>query len=167
MKSSSLLFLLLTTSGNSFQQQSSTSSHRRLDLTLQNSKISNDSAASLPPELQLAMDRKNKSRQKFGLEPLSAPQFLELQGKIAEMEEKQQQIYQQNQQQKGATKRSEKNFIAKMVQKGLEDTCYSSFDCESPKVCCDLGFKKMCCSNGMMEVNHAYALEPIPVDMRE
>ena len=126
-----------------------------------------DGGMALSPELQQALETKNASRKKFGLEPLSAPQFLELQSQIAAMEQDQAKAAQLYQPQPEAPKGGLGNFAKTLFQKPLEDTCYSSFDCESPKVCCDLGFKKMCCSNGMMEVQHQYAFEPVPVDMRE
>ena len=128
----------------------------------------------LPPELQQALESKNASRKKFGLEPLSVPQFLELQGQVAELSRQQEaqaaQYYQQQEQQMAQQRRNSGgvgNFAKTIFQNALEDQCYSNFDCESPKVCCDLGFKKMCCSNGMMEIKHEYAYEPIPVDMRD
>ena len=128
----------------------------------------------IPPELQQALESKNASRKKFGLAPLSVPQFLELQGQVAELSKQQEaqatQYYQQQEQQMAKQQQRSGglgNFAKTIFQKSLEDTCYSNFDCESPKVCCDLGFKKMCCSNGMMEVDHQYAYEPVPVDMRE
>jgi hypothetical protein len=170
MKSSVLVLLLAcgygTTDG--FQQSASCSSHRVSPL---HAEASSDGAALLPPDLQLAMERKNQSRQKFGLKPLSGPQFLELQSQVAELEQQQVLKAQQQQDQRTSSnqrlKQSSGNFIKDIFQQGVEDQCYTNFDCESPKVCCDLGFKKMCCSSGMMEVQHQYALEPVPVDMRE
>jgi hypothetical protein len=122
-----------------------------------------------PPELQQALERKNASRQKFGLEPMTAPQFLEMQSQIAEMEQEQVSKIQQQQQQNlsRASSSSPVETLKQLFQSTLlEDTCYSSFDCESPKVCCDLGLKKMCCSNGLLEVRHEYILVPVTVDMR-
>mmetsp|Transcript_3761 Transcript_3761/g.7872 ORF Transcript_3761/g.7872 Transcript_3761/m.7872 type:complete len:288 (-) Transcript_3761:282-1145(-) len=46
----------------------------------------------------------------------------------------------------------------------FESTCESNFDCDRPEVCCDLGFRKMCCSSGSMAKNlqleYAYATIP-------
>ena len=47
-------------------------------------------------------------------------------------------------------KRKRKNGLANLFGSLLEDTCESNYDCERPKLCCDFGFKKMCCANGMM-----------------
>jgi hypothetical protein len=46
----------------------------------------------------------------------------------------------------------------------FEDTCESNFDCERPEVCCDLGYKKMCCSSGEMaqDLQLQYATVPVP-----
>lgn len=138
---------------------------------LQDSPSSSSEDMILSADLEQAMERKNKSRLNFGLKPLTGPQFLELQQQIAELDHQQELVYldqqQQQQNEKALSKQSNNNFIKQLFQKSLEDTCLTSFDCESPKVCCDLGFKKMCCSNGMMEVRYEYAMLPVPVDMRE
>jgi hypothetical protein len=44
------------------------------------------------------------------------------------------------------------------------DTCESNFDCRYPEVCCDLGFKKSCCSSGQTARNLRleYATVPVP-----
>lgn len=46
----------------------------------------------------------------------------------------------------------------------LEDKCESNFDCEQPEVCCDFGYKKMCCSSGQMahDLQLEYATVPVP-----
>mmetsp|Transcript_26465 Transcript_26465/g.40082 ORF Transcript_26465/g.40082 Transcript_26465/m.40082 type:complete len:359 (-) Transcript_26465:246-1322(-) len=46
----------------------------------------------------------------------------------------------------------------------FEDRCESNFDCEQPEVCCDFGYKKMCCSSGQMVKNLQleYATVPVP-----
>lgn len=152
---------------NAYSSQSSTSG-RRVHVAPLHAEMSSEAMA-LDPKLQQALESKNASRQKFGLEPLSISQFLELQSQVAAME--QEQVAKVVTQMKPQAKQPQSNglgrFAKTIFQKTLEDTCYTNFDCESPKVCCDLGFKKMCCSNGMMEVQHEYATVPVPVDMRE
>jgi len=53
----------------------------------------------------------------------------------------------------------------KNISAQFESTCESNFDCERPEVCCDLGFRKMCCSSGSMaknlQVEYAYATVPV------
>merc|ERR1712232_457772 len=126
MMRSSVLFLLMTSgfgpATNAFQQSAPISYHHHEWHVALHAEVSSSSDAALPPELQLAMERKNQSRQKFGLEPLSAPQFLELRNQSTDMQNLQQQ---KQQQQKSPTARNEKNFLQKMIQKGMEDTCYS------------------------------------------
>ena len=58
------------------------------------------------------------------------------------------------QRQKEIAKNSGINGIfQKLFGDALEDTCASNYDCQRPKVCCDMGFKKMCCSSGMRVFN--------------
>ena len=41
------------------------------------------------------------------------------------------------------------NILGKIFGGVLKNGCESNFDCERPQVCCDVGFKKICCSNGL------------------
>eukprot|EP00527_Entomoneis_sp_CCMP2396_P007135 CAMPEP_0198143304 /NCGR_PEP_ID=MMETSP1443-20131203/6275_1 /TAXON_ID=186043 /ORGANISM="Entomoneis sp., Strain CCMP2396" /LENGTH=274 /DNA_ID=CAMNT_0043806525 /DNA_START=71 /DNA_END=895 /DNA_ORIENTATION=+ len=50
------------------------------------------------------------------------------------------------------------NFINNVFQ----DTCECNFDCDQPEVCCDFGFKKMCCFSGRTAQNLEYATVPVP-----
>lgn len=45
--------------------------------------------------------------------------------------------------------KNNKNPLSKLFGSVLKDTCEDNFDCERPEVCCDFGFKKMCCRSGM------------------
>merc|ERR1719464_132750 len=104
-----------------------------------------------------ALEQKNEFRKKFGLKPINMEEFVELQREVAAID---------NQQKKKAAvaaieleqaKQSKENksggFFGKMFGNVLEDTCQSNYDCVSPEVCCDFGFKKMCCSSGMLVFN--------------
>lgn len=103
----------------------------------------------LPHDLE-ALEKKNMARKKFGLKPMSPEEFLELQEQVAELD---------NQQKKKAAaaaaemakqqKQQDGGFFNKLFGNVLKDTCETNFDCEYPEVCCDFGFKKMCCSSGM------------------
>eukprot|EP00986_Skeletonema_menzelii_P004637 scaffold1605_cov114-Skeletonema_menzelii.AAC.3 len=44
------------------------------------------------------------------------------------------------------------------------DTCQSNFDCNSPQVCCDFRFKKICCDEGgtKRDIENELALIPVP-----
>lgn len=124
----------------------------------------------LSPELQTQWNQKNASRKKFGLDPLSVSEFMELQAEVAEMHQQQELKYAQQQSESASTKQQQQqqpSFMSNFAKGLLEDTCMSSFDCEAPKVCCDLGVKKMCCSNGALEVTLEYAYATVPVDIRE
>jgi len=179
-KASTSLFLTLAAAagmcGNhAFPSSPSPSLHRPLHVVsaaLRSSsadETEQQSSSSLSPELRSRWEEKNRSRSKFGLEPLDLSEFLELQAQVARMHHQQELKHAEEQQRRAAAASSQPGgFLQSLVPKGLvEDTCLSSFDCESPKVCCDLGFKKMCCSNGMLEVSLEYASVPVPVDMRE
>jgi hypothetical protein len=65
--------------------------------------------------------------------------------------------------------KKEANVFEKLFGKVLTDTCESNFDCERPQVCCDFGFKKMCCFSGTPVGRSVpeYALVPVPVDVRD
>jgi len=44
----------------------------------------------------------------------------------------------------------------------FQDTCHSNADCERPKVCCDFGYKKTCCTGGERQLTPAMAYATIP-----
>lgn len=171
--STSILFTLAATASlyhsslpqiQAFPLSSASSLHRPLHMAALQSSAADE--LEMSPELQSQWEQKNASRKKFGLEPLSMNEFLKVQAQVAQMHQ-QQELKFAAQQQNATPKQQQPSFMKKFAKGLMEDTCMSSFDCESPKVCCDLGFKKMCCSNGMLEVSLEYALEPVPVDMRE
>eukprot|EP00549_Striatella_unipunctata_P015245 CAMPEP_0118723794 /NCGR_PEP_ID=MMETSP0800-20121206/32199_1 /TAXON_ID=210618 ORGANISM="Striatella unipunctata, Strain CCMP2910" /NCGR_SAMPLE_ID=MMETSP0800 /ASSEMBLY_ACC=CAM_ASM_000638 /LENGTH=397 /DNA_ID=CAMNT_0006632255 /DNA_START=121 /DNA_END=1312 /DNA_ORIENTATION=- len=94
-----------------------------------------------------AYERKNASRKKFGLKPLSREEFVSVQSQIAEMEMAQKQKYSEA----GAVAKQQKkrvNPLKNLFGDALKDTCESNWDCQRPEVCCDFKVKKMCCSAG-------------------
>lgn len=122
-----------------------------------------------------AYDRKNKSRMKFGLPPLSVQEFEEVQAQVRQMEIAQRQkaaakaAASASAAELANEKQKKKGLLSKVFASIMEDTCESNWDCERPQVCCDLGFKKMCCSSGMKVYNGApgqyqRALLPVPVE---
>jgi hypothetical protein len=99
----------------------------------------------------VAFDKKNKSRKKFGLKPLTRDEFVKLQAEVQLMDVKQRQelLRQQQQQQASAAELKKRpNLLQRMLGNLLQDTCESNYDCERPQVCCDFGFKKACCASG-------------------
>jgi len=115
-----------------------------------------------------ALKKKNLLRRKFGLKPIDMQEFIELEANIAELDYQQQQKKKEaeamaaieleqrlkKQRQQEIAKNSGINGIfQKLFGDALEDTCESNYDCQRPEVCCDMGFKKMCCSSGMRVFN--------------
>jgi len=98
-----------------------------------------------------ALEAKNAARKKFGLEPLSMEEFTELQEQVRQLDAQQQQRSAAAAAEMAAKKKKEEGggFFKKIFGEALQDTCESNYDCERPEVCCDFGFKKMCCSSGM------------------
>jgi len=104
---------------------------------------------SLPYDLD-ALQRKNKSRQKFGMPPLTPEEFIKIEEEIRAMDalnkKKAAYLAEQLAQQK---KKENDSFLSNIFGGVLKNGCESNFDCERPQVCCDVGFKKICCSNGL------------------
>jgi hypothetical protein len=129
---------------------------------------------------QEGFEAKNKSRMRFGLPPITVQEFEDIQAKVREMEVAQRKKAETIQRQKAAAsasaaelaneKQKKQGLLSKMFGGIMEDTCESNWDCERPQVCCDLGFKKMCCSsgakiyNGMPGQQYERALLPVPVE---
>lgn len=99
-----------------------------------------------------ALEKKNRIRKKFGLEQLTMEQFVKLQEQIAEIDIQQKEkaltISVDLERTKGPKERNN-GFFNKLLGSAIKDTCESNNDCESPKICCDFGLTKMCCSSGM------------------
>ena len=113
---------------------------------------SSDAAATFNESIDWeAFERKNASRKKFGLAPLTPEEFSELQQQVAELDEEQRRRASANAAEVAKRKKEEEKggFFKKLFGNALEDTCESNFDCQRPEVCCDFGFKKMCCTSGM------------------
>ena len=126
-------------------------------------------------EKSAAFEKKNLTRKKFGLKPITMEEFLEIENQVKELEIEQQK--------KAATaaaeamelerarqqKENRGGFLGKLFGDALKDTCESNYDCERPEVCCDFGIKKMCCSSGMLVTNGPnnrkgeLALVPVPI----
>ena len=117
-----------------------------------------------------AYQAKNASRRKFGLPPISESEYVQIEAETQKL--------QQTQKLKGeaasaaaaqarlAKEKKDNNIFSRFVGSLRQDTCQSNFDCERPEVCCDFGFKKMCCKSGMGVSNMMpgqKSLEKIPV----
>merc|ERR1712194_672907 len=103
-------------------------------------------------------EKKNLSRKKFGLPPLSEEEFERIEAEVRQLHSQQRQRQQQAKQAASVELAQEKekkggNFFANMMGDLISDTCESNSDCERPQLCCDLLFKKVCCANGMKVFN--------------
>ena len=101
-------------------------------------------------EFNDALEKKNLLRKKFGLDPLTPEEFMDLQKQVAELDVQQQQRAATSAADMAKRKKEEEGgLFKKLFGKALENTCEDNYDCERPEVCCDFGFKKMCCTSGM------------------
>ena len=111
----------------------------------------------------VALELKNKSRKKWGLEPLSPAEFLELQAAVQNLAMTRQEEHTaaaKTAAEKQAQQKSQPSFLDKLFGGVLTDTCESNWDCERPQICCDFGFQRRCCSSGS-PVGLQYALIPV------
>jgi hypothetical protein len=102
-----------------------------------------------------ALDRKNKTRKKFGLKPLTVEEFMEIEAQVQQMgidETIKQQAATSNDAAEMPQQENKKKsgFLSNIFGQVFEDTCESNYDCKRPEICCDFGFKKQCCSSGAM-----------------
>jgi len=124
----------------------------------------NDDILSLEyPNLDVnAFQSKNRVRIKFGVDPLTPEEFLEVQAQIQEMELQTQNAERQRQEDQVAPQKKG-GFFKNIFGDILENTCETNLDCERPEICCDFGAKKMCCSSGAfvgMNILQERALQP-------
>lgn len=121
-----------------------------------------------------AFQRKNDSRKKFGVPPLTPEEFIAIEKEIRDMDvinrKKAAYLTEQLGAQAQSKKKKEDSFLSNIFGGVLKNGCENNFDCERPQVCCDVGFKKICCANGLgivngMPVDQYQRRGPIPVPM--
>jgi len=112
-----------------------------------------------------AFAKKNAVRKKFGLQPLTPEEFLkiEIENKALEIAQEEKAASASAAAEMTQSKPKKGNFMNKLFGNVLKDTCESNWDCNRPELCCDFGFKKMCCSSGQGVFNGAPGLQQIPV----
>ena len=143
----------LTNRGASTSLFSNDSNEATMQLPNENS-INTDNQ--VPYDLD-ALQRKNTSRKNFGMPPLTPEQFIKIEeevramdavnkNKAAHLAEK---IAQQKLIEKSMKQQKEDGFLSNLFGGAFKNGCESNFDCERPQVCCDIGVKKICCSNGL------------------
>ncbi len=98
-----------------------------------------------------ALQRKNDSRKKFGLPPITPDEFIKIEEEVRAMDavNKKKAAYRAEQLAQSRKKDEKYSFLNNIFGGVLKNGCESNFDCERPEVCCDVGFKKICCSNGL------------------
>ncbi|KAL3788014.1 hypothetical protein ACHAW5_007992 [Stephanodiscus triporus] len=102
-----------------------------------------------------ALRRKNESRKKFGKPPLTPEEFVIIEEEVRAMDltNKKKAAYLAEQlaqrSAEGNKKKKEDSFLSNIFGGVFKNGCESNFDCERPQVCCDVGFKRICCSNGL------------------
>lgn len=100
-----------------------------------------------------ALQRKNDSRKKFGMPPITPEEYVVIEEEVRTMDatNKKKAAYLAEKMQiarEDRKKEKEEGFMSNLFG-AFKNGCESNFDCERPKVCCDIGFKKICCSNGL------------------
>jgi hypothetical protein len=119
---------------------------------------------------QERFDAKNRSRKNFGLKPMTEEEFLQVESQVRVMEAEHEQraaAVKQAAASEASKPEQAPGFMEKLFGNVMKDTCESNYDCERPQVCCDFGFKKMCCSSGSMVASgvQQLTLVPVPVDI--
>lgn len=114
-----------------------------------------------------AFDRKNLTRKKFGLPPLTPEEFEEVlvETQVIETQQKLKQSHAAAAALEQSKKNEKKsNFFTKLLDDALSDySCKSNYDCERPMVCCDFKFKKICCASGQkVPAGAQRATVPVP-----
>lgn len=122
-----------------------------------------------------ALDRKNASRKKFGLKPMTPEEFLENDAQVQQLALQQEQEVAVMKAEAARNQKANSNspqspvpgFLNKIFGDVFPNTCESNVDCEAPKVCCDFGVSKVCCAGGPRQrsLYGELALVPVPVDV--
>jgi hypothetical protein len=115
--------------------------------------------------LDALWERRNESRKKFGMKPLSRDEFIVLQEETRMQAEKQRREYQnQKPQQRRSESRNMASIFETILSVAAPQVCETNDDCPAPsEVCCDFRFQKVCCSHGVKETQQQLALIPVPV----
>ncbi len=124
------------------------------------------SMASDDVTLDAMWERRNESRKKFGMKPLSRDEFIMLQEKTRMQAEKQRiEFRHQKSQRSSQSPKNMASILETILGVAVPQVCETNDDCPSPsEVCCDFRFQKVCCYNGVKEAKQQHpALIPVPV----
>jgi hypothetical protein len=113
-----------------------------------------------------ALDRKNASRKKFGLKPMTPDEFLANEALVSQMalEQQQKAVEFAASRKQAASQSSPTTPVTGLFEKIfgdiVPDTCESNYDC-------DFGFGKVCCASGHKQRSREgeLAYVPVPVDV--
>merc|ERR1719162_1049128 len=113
---------------------------------------------------EIAFQRKNAYRKKYGLKPLTPDEYIKVEAEVQKLASLQREKLSAAHAAAELAKPKPKTKLFGNLFGGiLQDTCESNWDCQRPEVCCDLGFKKLCCSSGMKVFNGAPQMQRMPV----
>ena len=119
-----------------------------------------------------AYEKKNASRKKFGLAPATPEEFMETEAQVQQLDSQQRRraasaASSAAEMTKEKSKSRREGFLEKLFGAIGPEACESNFDCKRPEVCCNFGFKKICCSWGNLVGNQGLerALVPVPADI--
>lgn len=135
-------------SGKSSSSLFNNPNEQAMQLPENNNAINTDSQV---PYDRDALQRKNNSRKRFGLPPITPDEFIKIEEEVRAMDavNKKKATYLAEQLAQSRKKEEKDSFLNSIFGGVLKNGCESNFDCERPQVCCDVGFKKICCSNGL------------------
>lgn len=117
--------------------------------------------------LDTLWERRNESRKKFGMKPLSRDEFIVLQEETRMQAEKRRLEFRNlKPQQRRSESPNMASILETMLSAAAPQVCETNDDCPAPsEVCCDFRFQKVCCSHGVKEAQQQPALIPVPVKL--
>jgi hypothetical protein len=160
--------VFMTNSSSLFSASSETSASSSSSPNSQDQDVLQSMAMNHPLFNVDGFEKKNASRKKFGLPPITPSEYIDIQVKVQELDSEQRAKASAVASSNAATdvKQKKGNLLEKIFGKSFESTCESNFDCERPEICCDFGFIKKCCRSGLPILDGSSAqLQPrlIPV----
>jgi len=96
-----------------------------------------------------AFERKNTYRRKYGLKSITPDEYIKIEVEVQALASVQREKESAAMAAAQVAKQKPKPNLFENLFRGIfQDTCESNWDCQRPELCCDLIFKKMCCSSG-------------------
>lgn len=145
--------------GENIQQQST---NRDDGITTLMPMTSNLPSYSRENSSDLEFERKNASRAKFGLKPITREEFDKIEEQVRAQSDLVAGNYRSAAELRAEKKEKEYGFLGKLFGDSLPDTCESNADCDRPTICCDLIVKKVCCATGVKIPVSDYTPKMVP-----